>query len=327
MKKYLSRLKAASFVGLAIALSSWTAHSDVPESDEVIKLGVNEWTTQQVVTQIAHQLLEQMGYNVESMTVGYYPQIEAMKQNDLTPTLELWPSNIGEGIFEALDAGELIHLGNHDISGGGQLYYGSWMEEQCPGLPDYTALHGCMDILVSPETAPKGRFVGYPADWGNVFYAERFDALGLDLEVIQAGGEGPLVAEMASAHARKAPIVIHFWEPHWAIAAYEMKVLGAPVWEEGCETDPAWGPNPDKTHDCNFAVQKGIFKAANPTIDTTWPAAGALLRELSFTNADASWMLTEVDQNGLSQAEAAAKWITENRDRANEWIDAANAGS
>ncbi|MCY4609059.1 MAG: hypothetical protein OXD40_10755 [bacterium] len=106
-----------------------------------------------------------------------------------------------------------------------------------------------------------------------------------------------------------------------------MKVLGAPVREEGCETDPAWAPNPDMTYDCNFAVQKGIFKAANPTIDTTWPAADALLRELSFTNADASWMLTEVDQKGLSQAEAAARWIMENRDRANEWIDAANAGS
>ncbi len=70
---------------------------EVPESDEVIKLVVNEWTTQQVITQIAEQLLEEMSYNVESVTVGYYPQIEAMIQNDVTATLELWPTNIGEG--------------------------------------------------------------------------------------------------------------------------------------------------------------------------------------------------------------------------------------
>lgn len=327
MREFLNRLTTALLVGLVTALSTWTAHSDIPESDDVITLGINEWTTQQVVTQIAHQLLEEMGYNVESVTVGYYPQIEAMKQNDLTATLELWPNNIGEGIFEALDTGELVHLGYHDMSGGGQLYYGAWMEEQCPGLPDYTALHDCMDILVSPETAPKGRFVGYPADWGKTYYTERFEALGLELEVIQAGGEGPLVAEIVSAFDRKAPILIHFWEPHWAIATYDMKVLGAPVWEEECETDPAWGPNPDMTYDCNFAVQKGIFKVANPAIDTTWPAAGALLRRLSFNNADASWMLIQVDQNGMSQAEAAALWIVENRDRADEWIGAAKAGS
>ena len=37
-------------------------------------------------------------------------------------------------------------------------------------------------------------------------------------------------------------------------------------------------------------------------------------------------MLVEVDQGGLSQDEAAAKWIEENRDKVNGWMDAA-AGS
>ncbi len=313
-------------MALALGVSAPAALADVPESDETIKLGINEWTTQQVITQIAHQLLEEMGYNVESVTIGYYPQVEAMVQNDITATLELWPNNIGEGIYEAIDNGEIITLGTHDIVGGGQLYYPAHMEELCPGLPDYNALRACMDVLVAPDTAPSGRFVGYPADWGDVQYEERFEAMDLDLVAIPAGGEGALVAEMASAYERKAPLLIHFWEPHWAIGAYDMKILGAPVWEEECETDPAWGPNPDLTYDCNYPIQAGIFKAANPGIDETWPAAAKLLREMSFDNTEAGWMLIEVDQNGLSQAEAATKWIEENREKVNGWMDAA-AGS
>lgn len=317
-------------MALAMGASAPAALAEAPESDETIKLGVNEWTTQQVITRVAHQLLEEMGYNVESVTVGYYPQVEAMVQNDITATLELWPNNIGEGVYEALDNGELVHLGNHEIEGGGQYYYPVYMEEQCPGLPDYNALKDCIDLFVAPDTAPSGRFVGYPADWGNTFYEERFEALGLDLVPIAAGGEGALIAEMKSAWEREAPLLIHFWTPHWVFSEYDYRVLEMPLDEsityENCFNDPAWGPNPDMTHDCGQAPQKGIFKAANPGIDETWPAAAELLRQLSFTNEDATWMLVEVDQGGLSQDEAAAKWIEQNRDKVNGWMDAA-AGS
>ncbi len=327
MRQKFLQIVTGATTGVALTLASGLAQADVPESEATIKLGVNEWTTQQVITQVAEQLLEEMGYSVESVTVGYYPQIEAMIQNDLTATLELWPNNVGEGVFEAIDAGELVHLGDHELSGGGQLYYGGWMDEQCPGLPDYVALQDCIHLLESPETAPSGRFVGYPADWGNVEYEKRFAALGLDLQVVKAGGEGSLIAEIASAHERQAGILIHFWEPHWAIGHYDMKIFGAPLWEPECETDPSWGPNPDMTFDCNFPLNVGIFKVGNPSIDQVWPAAGRLLRQLSFDNADAGWMLIEVDQNGLSQAEAAAKWIEENRSTVDSWIETALADS
>ncbi len=321
---------ACAAVAAALCFSAATPMAETPESDETIKLGVNEGTTQQVITRIGHRLLEEMGYHVESVTIGYYPQIEAIVQNDVTATPELWPNNAGEGVFEALDNGDLVHLGDHDIEGGGQFYYPVYMEEQCPGLPDYNVLKNCIDLLVSPEAAPSGRFVSYPADWGNMFYEERFEALGLDLVPIPAGGEGALIAEMKSAWEREAPLLIHFWTAHWVFSEYDFRALEMPtdvVSEENCFNDPSWGPNPDMTHDCGQPVQKGIFKVANPGIDKTWPAAAELLRQLSVNNDDATWMLVEVDQSGLTQDEAAAKWIEQNRDRVNGWMDKAKTGS
>ncbi len=40
------------------------------------------------------------------------------------------------------------------------------------------------------------------------------------------------------------------------------------------------GPDPDMTFDCNFPVNTGIFKVANPMIKTTWTSAVRLLQEL-----------------------------------------------
>lgn len=327
MHSRLLRLATGALMGTAVSLTTLTAVAEVPESTETIKLAINEWTTQQVITQIAQQLLEEMGYDVESVTVGYYPQVEAMIQGDVTASLELWPNNIGDGTFAALDEGTLISLGTHEIYGGGAFYYPDYMDEQCPGLPDYNALKDCIDLFATAETAPHGRFLGYPADWGDVHYAERFAALGLDLEVIQAGGEGALIAEIQSAYERKAPLLVHFWEPHWVFQEFPLKQLALPDYDPACETDPAWGVNPDATWDCRIPLSTGIFKAGTPALETTWPGAYRLLSELSFDNADATWMLVEVDKNGLSQAEAAAKWISENRDQADAWIAAAEAGS
>ena len=38
-----------------------------------------------------------MGYNVEYVTAGYYPQVSAVADGDIHATLEIWSSNIGEG--------------------------------------------------------------------------------------------------------------------------------------------------------------------------------------------------------------------------------------
>ena len=53
-----------------------------------------------------------MGYNVEYVTAGYYPQMQALTDNSITATLEIWSSNIGENWQKALDTGQVEELGN-----------------------------------------------------------------------------------------------------------------------------------------------------------------------------------------------------------------------
>ena len=67
----------------------------------------------------------------------------------------------------------------------------------------------------TPDTAPKGRYLGGPVTWGG-YDDERVQALGLPFEVVHAGTDAAMFAELVSAEERKAPILLWIYSPHWA---------------------------------------------------------------------------------------------------------------
>lgn len=90
------------------------ARAEVPESGDPFKLAVNEWTGQHISTHVVGEILKRMGYDVEYVTAGYYPQMQAMEDNTVSVTMELWSSNIGEHYDKAVASGnveELVDLG------------------------------------------------------------------------------------------------------------------------------------------------------------------------------------------------------------------------
>ena len=151
-------------------------------------------------------------------------------------------------------------------------FYPKYIEAKCPGLPEWEALKSCGELFSTAETAPKGRVVDYPEEW-TPDSAKWIEALGLPLQPVPAGGEGALVTEIKSAFARKEPVMVMFWQPHWALLEYDMGVVKFPTWEEPCETDPKWGVNPDKTFD-NLDAPGGAvdhvdvyFNAGHPGVE------------------------------------------------------------
>ena len=156
-------LVAACMVTLGVATNAQAA---VPESQDPIKLAINEWTGQHISTHVAGEILKRMGYNVEYVTAGYYPQMQAIEDNTISATLEIWSSNIGEHYDKALASGNVVELGDLGLVPVESWYYNDAAKAKCPGLPNYKALNDCVEAFANAETFPKGRFVDYPADWG-----------------------------------------------------------------------------------------------------------------------------------------------------------------
>lgn len=89
--------------------------------------------------------------------------------------------------------------------------------------------------------------------------------------------------------------MVMFWAPHWIFSEIEMKWVEAlPPYEEGCDTDPAKGPNPDKVGDCSFP-KANVSKVAWKGMKDKWPAAWKVLEAMSIDNASQQKIMFEVD--------------------------------
>ena len=244
---------------LALIAAAAPALAEVPESTDPIKIANMDWTSAVLNTKIMEVILKQYGYNVEVVNADYLASVSAgIPTGDLTLGLEYWDTTAGEAMAEADQTGTVERLGALGPKATEDWWYPLYMKEKGPGLPDWKALNDCAEAFSVPETAPKGRYLGGPVTWGG-FDDERVEALGLNYEVVHAGTDANMFAELESAYQRKAPILLWIYSPHWAPAKYEGEWVEFPTHDPACYTDPAWGMNKDLAYDfIDITMKKGI---------------------------------------------------------------------
>ena len=304
-----------------LAMSSATFAADMGAVDEPIKLAINEWTGQHVTTHVAGQMLEAAGYKVEYVTAGYMNMYQAMADGDLHAALEIWSSNVSEDYAKQVDAGGVVELGNLELDAKEGIAYPSHVAEMCPGLPAWEALKDCAANFASAETLPMGRLVDYPADWGTPG-ADRMTGLELPFKAVPAGSEGALIAELRASTEKKSPLLITFWQPHWAMSAYDVQFVDLPAGEDACFTDASWGPNPNAVNDCDFAATR-IFKGGWAGMEEKWPAAFEILSNYTLSVDAQQPMMGAIDVDGGKVEEVVAAWMAENEAVWKPVVDAA----
>ncbi len=288
------------------------------ESTDPIKLIQNDWTGQLITTQLMGEVLQKAGYSVEYIVSDYLAQFAGLKTGDLHVAMEVWATTGQEALEEAVGTGNVENLGETGMQAIEEWWYPLYMKEQCLGLPNWEALLNCGEMFSTPETAPIGRYLGGPVTWGG-FDEERVAALGLDYEVVHAGTDAALFAELESAVQREAPVLLWIYAPHWAPAKYQGEWVEFPTYEAACYTDPKWGSNPDATHDCGKPFGP-IWKAGWVGVKDKWPGAYKAIKAFSLNNDEMGQMITEVDLNGKKVGEVVTEWMGKNEPRWSEWI-------
>lgn len=305
----------------ALAMTCAAGAAELGAVDEPIKLAINEWTGQHVSTHVAGQMLTAAGYNVEYVTAGYMNMYQAMADGDLHAALEIWSSNVSEDYAKQVEAGGVVELGDLELAAKEGIAYPAHVAEMCPGLPAWEALKECAANFASAETLPMGRLVDYPADWGTPG-ADRMTGLELPFKAVPAGSEGALIAELRASTEKKSPLLITFWQPHWAMSAYDVKFVDLPAGEAACFEDPAWGPNPNAVNDCDFSATR-IFKGGWAGMEEKWPAAFEILSNYTLDVSVQQPLMGAVDVDGGKVEEVVATWMAENEAVWKPVVDAA----
>ena len=216
MKKQIFNFAVIAIISLFTSINL-SFSGNIPESKDPIRVVINDWTGQYVSTKIAGELLKKMGYNVEYVTAGALPQLPAFAQGTLDIQTEIWTNNVSDAYHNGIASGDIILVGELGLSPREGWIYPPYMEEKCPGLPSYKALYECAMAFGRADTFPKGRLITYPADWGTRS-KDIVAAIGMPFEAIAGGSEGAMIAELKSAYAKKEPILMMFWRPHWIFA-------------------------------------------------------------------------------------------------------------
>lgn len=301
----------------ALAFGATAALAEV-ESTDPIKLTLHDWTGQLITTNIMAAVLEEAGYNVELVQADYLAQFAGLETGDLDVAMEIWATTGQEALDAAVATGNVVNLGETGMLAKEEWWYPLYMKEKCPGLPDWKALNDCAAAFATPDTAPKGRYLGGPVTWGG-FDEERIAALGLNFEVIHAGTDAAMFAELESAYQRKDPILLWIYAPHWAPQKYEGEWVEFPKYEPACYTDPAWGGNPDATHDCGKPFGP-IWKAGWAGLEGKWPGAAKAIKAFTIDNDTMGAMIAKVDLDGQSIDDVVNEWMDANEAVWSAWI-------
>jgi glycine betaine/proline transport system substrate-binding protein len=210
-----------------------------------------------------------------------------------------------QGDGSAMDFGP---TGNIGIIG---WYVPPWLAEEHPEVLDYENLNDFASEFATSETGDKGQFLG--ADPSYVQFDEAIISnLGLDFEVVFSGSEAASITAFQQAEENKEFLIGYFYEPQWLFADLPLAKVALPPYEEGCQDDPA-------KVDCDYpeTVLKKI-------VSTSWVEEGGpgvdLVENFEWTNEDQNLVAKYISDEGMSNEDAAARWVEENPDKVAEWL-------
>ena len=314
MQKIFSLIGAAA-LGLTLSYGIGTA-----SAADSIKIPLHNWTSQLVGAEIVGRIIQESGSEVEYVPADSGAVYEAMCEGDIDLVHEVWQGAFGVAFEKQVNAGCVIDAATHDAKTREEWWYPSYVEEVCPGLPDWKALNNCAEKFATAETKPKGRFLGGPAEWlkGD---DERVHGLGMDFEVINAGSADAIWAELTIASEKKIPIVLFNWTPNFIEALYDGKFVEFPEYFDGCREDPAGGINPETTHDCGNPKDGYLKIGVWEGLPEKNPGAYAVIQRINFTNLDIAVMSKLVDVDKMEVQDAATKWMADNDAKWRAWLN------
>jgi glycine betaine/proline transport system substrate-binding protein len=309
-----------AFIAALAASAAAMLPAGAQESTDPIKLTLHDWTGQLITTNIMAEVLKKAGYSVELVQADYLAQFAGLETGDLHVAMEMWETTGREAMDAATATGKVENLGPTGMQAKEEWWYPSYMKDKCPGLPNWEALkdEACAEAFSTAETAPKGRYLGGPVTWGG-FDDERVEALELPFEVIHAGTDAALFAELESAYQRQAPILLWVYAPHWAPAKYEGEWVEFPEYTKECYEDPAWGSNTSAQYDCGKPFGE-IWKVGWAGLKDKWPGAYEAIKAFTIDNDTMGALITAVDLEGKTVEDVVAGWVTENEATWSGWI-------
>ncbi len=267
--------------------------TDVGQGKKVT-IGYIPWDEGIATTFLWKELLEERGFDVTTTQYAAGPLYTGLATGQIDFQTDSWlPVTHAEYWKKYGD--QLEDLGK---------WYGPTSLELT--VPSYVKGVDSLADLKGQSSTFKGRIVGIEPSAGMMGLLKdkvlKEYGLGDEYEVVD-GSTPAMLAELKRAYAKKEPVVVTLWSPHWAYSDYDLKKLKDPK--------GAWGKG-DGVH---TLARKG-FVADNPEV-------GAWLKKFSMTEEQLTGLEARIQQAGKGgEQDAVRAWLKANPGLAAKWAPA-----
>ncbi|MES5822352.1 ABC transporter permease/substrate binding protein [Streptomyces sp. RG80] len=244
------------------------------------------WDEDIAVTYLWKNVLERRGYrlNLKQMDVG--PVYTGLASGDLDLNFDAWLPYAQANYWDK-NKDRLADLGTWYEPTSLEIAVPSYVK----GVKSYEDLKGKADLF-------DGRIIGIEPGTGemNLLKKKVLPGYGLDKEYEVVDGSTPaMLAELKRAYAKKEPVAVVLWSPHWAYSQYDLTKL--------------------KDDKKLFGEGNTIRTIANEKFPEQYPQLTKWIKNFRMSEDELGTLEAEINERGQGhEEEAVAAWLKEHPD-------------
>ncbi|MFJ4684219.1 ABC transporter permease/substrate binding protein [Streptomyces sp. NPDC091377] len=263
-----------------------------------LTVGYIPWDEGVASTFLWKEILEQRGYEVDAKQLDAGPMYTSLASGDIDFETNSWLPTTHAQYWKKY--GDRVEdLGSWYDETSLELTVPSYMED-IDSLADLKGKAGLFD----------GKITGIEASAGEMqlLKSKVVKEYGLEDEYQVVDSSSPaMLAQLKRAYAKKEPIVVTLWSPHWAYNDYDLKKLKDPK--------GAWGAG------------DGVHMLSRQGFTEDHPVVGEWLKNFSMTEKQLTSLEAEINKAGKgNQQDAVRAWLEQNPGVVDKWAPVQNAG-
>lgn len=270
-----------------------TSGVDLGEKD--IKIPYVAWAGALARTPLVEQVLEEVGYNVETTQVEAGAMWSSVANDDASFMTASWLPATHQSYWEEYQD-DLEVVGEFVAKAPLALTVPAYMED----------VNSIEDLQGNEELgeAVEWEIVGIDPGAGIMQNTElALEEYGLENWTLTSSSEAAMLSELQSRIKNEEPIIVPLWKPHWAFAEMDLKMLEDPK--------GIYGGDGDRIE----AVAHKSFKEDSPV-------AYEVLQRITedYEEAIENELLVAIN-NGADPEDAAAQFLEENPELLEKWTE------
>jgi glycine betaine/proline transport system substrate-binding protein len=278
-----------------------------------VVINENAWAGSTANVYIAKAVLEEdLGCEVEITKVAEIPVFQAMADGKVDAVLEDWQHT--DEYEQYIDkAGTVVQGGPLGVEGHIGWFIPQYVMDEYPEFKTWKGLKGKEDVF-------NNEFLG-----GDPSYVQKdkqlIEALGLDFEHVTAGAEPAQVARWTQAYKQEEPVIFYWYTPQYLNQEYELAEVKLPPRTEAnkdCKDDAKEGGDPEQ-YKCEYDITI-INKLFSKKFADSGSPAYDVLKKMKLTNEEQELVAKWIAGDKQDPEEAGAKWVEENRDKVDQWL-------